>query len=109
MPRVTRPPTPVPVLVLAVGAVMRLTRLVTKDYLTEDARRWVQRNAHEKVAYLVSCPWCSSFWLAGPVAAVAVRWPRSRLVQAVLLALTASHAAGMLANLDAEEVFGDDQ
>lgn len=98
---------PVSMMVLAVGATMRLTRLVTKDYLTEQPRRWVQRNSPEKVAYLVGCPWCSSFWIGGVVAVATARWPRSRLVTAAWLALTASHAAGMMANLDADEVFGE--
>lgn len=108
MPRVTdRPSVPVSMMVLAAGATMRLTRLVTKDYLTADVRRTLQRRLPEKGAYLIGCPWCASFWLGAAVAAVTVRWPRSRAVTAGWLALTASHASGLLANLDPPEDHGD--
>jgi hypothetical protein len=102
-----RPAIPVSMMLLAIGATMRVTRLVTKDYLTDEPRRWVQRRAPEKIAYLVGCPWCTSFWVGGAIAAATARWPRSRAVVALWLALTASHASGMLGNLDPPEDFGE--
>lgn len=106
-PKSDVPAIPVSMMVLAVGATMRVTRLVTKDYLTEDPRKWVQRNAPEKVAYLVGCPWCTSFWVGGVIAIATTRWPRSRFVTGAWLALTASHMAGMIGNLDPPEDFGE--
>lgn len=93
--------------VLAVGATMRLTRLVTKDYLTAGPRRWVQQHAPEKIAYLVGCPWCTSFWLGGAVAGITVAWPTNRAVFALWLALTGSWVTGMFGNLDPPEDFGE--
>lgn len=96
-------------LVLAAVATMRLTRLVTKDYLTETPRRWVQRRAPEKIGYLFGCPWCASFWLAVPVAGLTVWRPRSRLLLAACLALTASQVSGLGANLDVDAPLGADE
>lgn len=104
--RTDRPAIPVSMMVLAIGATMRLTRLVTKDYITEDLRTNLQRRLPEKPAYMIGCPWCASFWLGGLVAGITSRWPRSRLVVTAWLALTASHASGMIGNLDPPEDFG---
>jgi hypothetical protein len=84
--------------VVTVLAVARLTRLVTVDYLLHPLRERVAARfgPDGNVAYLVSCPWCLSVWLAGPVVAVAVAWPDNRVVQAVMVALAASHVAGLL-------------
>lgn len=92
--------------VLAVVATMRLTRFVTKDYLTEWPRKWVQRHAPHHIAYLVGCPWCASFWIGGAVGTMTVLWPSNRALFAVWLALTGSHASGMIGNLDPPEDFG---
>jgi hypothetical protein len=95
-----------PVLVvLVVLATMRVTRLVTTDYLTEPPRRWVQRHAPEKLAYLVGCPWCASVWTGAALALLAVRWPTWWVV-ALLLGLASSQVTGLLARLDPPEDFG---
>lgn len=84
-------------------AVYRLTVLVTEDYLTRDLRELVIRGAYlrageighlnkldgravgelpeddeapPKLAKLVTCPWCSSVWLAAGVVAVSRVAPR---------------------------------
>lgn len=93
--------------VLAVGGTMRLTRLVTHDYLTERPRRWLQARLPEKLAYLIGCPWCASFWIGAAVAPVVVLWPTNRAVLAALIALTASMVSGLFANLDQPEDFGE--
>lgn len=92
---------------LAIGATMRITRLVTHDYLTERPRRWLQRRLPEKLAYLIGCPWCASFWIGGGVAVVTVLWPSNRVLIAAWLALTASMVSGLGANLDVPEDFGE--
>jgi hypothetical protein len=87
---------------VTIGAVIRLTRLVTADYLTAPirdrlTRRWGDES---KRAYLISCDWCSSMWVAPPVATAAILWPDNRAVIVALVALTASLAAGLVAKLD---------
>lgn len=105
---------------LAVGATVRLTLLVTTDRIAQTFRRkvagWspVEGDAtwegtgedidlghvdladRPKVAYLVKCDWCSSFWLAWAPSTVAVLWPDNRAVWAALTALTASLVAGLV-------------
>lgn len=84
--------------VLAVGAVARLTRLVTADKITEPLRdwtlaRWARLDRTKEpsgLAYLVTCPWCVSIYLSVPIALVAVFFDHNRAVLAGLLALTAS-------------------
>jgi hypothetical protein len=86
---------------LVVGAVARLTRLVTKDTITAPARDWIEARAKKaggrklwgKVDDLVNCPWCVSVWVSAPVALAAVFLPRNRLVRAGLVALTSSWLA----------------
>lgn len=51
-----------------------------------------------KLAYLITCPWCSSFWLAWPIAAGAVWAPTEWWFQAPAGALAFSAAAGFLAH-----------
>jgi len=85
--------------VLTVLAVARLTHLVTTDYLTQPFRLWAHRHAPEKVAYLVTCPWCLSLHWAAVVAPVVWLWPHSWWTQVPLLALTASYVTGMAEQL----------
>lgn len=94
---------------LALLTTYRLTRLVTGDYLTDTPRRWLQRHLPEKLAYLVGCPWCASFWIGIPVALVAVDMidpPSHRWAWAAMLALAGSAVAGQLSNLEAVEDLG---
>lgn len=106
--------------VLCLGAVIRLTRLVTEDVLTQPVRRWLVRHrtkpAGDKpenpipgnvtppedeepdedwLVYLIHCRWCASIWIAAPVAAVVWLWPSHWFVQIPLIALTASLLAGL--------------
>lgn len=93
---------------LAVLATHRLTRLVVQDHLTEDIRRRLQARLPEKLAYLIGCPWCASFWLGGAVAVATTVAPRSRLVSAAVLALAASTITGLIAShLDPPDDYGD--
>lgn len=51
---------------LTLGAVLRITRFLNADVLAEPFRSWVERTFGEdsKLAYLVTCPWCASIWVA---------------------------------------------
>lgn len=86
-------------IVLVVVACYRLTRLVTSDYIAEPVRLWAERRWGEKSkrAYLVTCNWCLSIYIAPCVTVPAVLWPTNRIVWAVLLGLTASATAGLVA------------
>lgn len=94
-------------IVLALGATARLTRLVTDDFLTERPRRWLQRHLPEHLAYMLGCPWCASFWIGLPVAAVTVAWPSNRAVLVAWLALSGSLVAGLAATAEGPEDFGE--
>lgn len=83
-------------LVLAVLATYRVTRLVTTDRLLDAPREWVVAR-FDRLGYLVQCDWCSSMWVAPWLVTPAVLWPESRLVLALLGALSASAVTGFLA------------
>jgi hypothetical protein len=84
--------------VIAIGAVVRLSRLVTADKITESIReRLTQRWGEDSLkAYLISCDYCVSIYVAPVVATVAVYWGDNRVVIIGLLALTASFIAGII-------------
>ena len=78
-------------------AAFRLTRLIVEDEIVADLRSaWFRRHdpGTTKLGYLVTCPWCTGFWVsAGVVAARAVA-PRAWGPAAKTLALSA--AVGIL-------------
>ena len=95
--------------VLVLGATHRLARLITADFIMGWLRRWAMlrdaRHGRDEdqpgaLAYLVTCDWCVSMYLALPVAVVAIWWGDNRVVLAILLALTASAFAGNMARLE---------
>lgn len=90
---------PVHVWVLAVVAVVRLTRFVNVDLLFEPVRAVVERRAgaDSRIAYLLSCPWCASIWIAAavmPAAYLAAGAPATAF-EVVASILAASYAAGL--------------
>ena len=51
--------------------VARATRFLNADYLARHFRAAVMRRFGDgNLYYLVTCPWCASIWIAGPVAGV---------------------------------------
>jgi hypothetical protein len=92
---------------LALLAVFRVTRLITRDHLTDTPRRWVQARVPEMVAYLIGCSWCASVWAGAGVGVAVVWWPTNRVVLVVLFALAASAVAGLLSTLDPWEDAGE--
>lgn len=77
-------------------AVYRATRLVTQDRITEPLREavWRHRPADKGIGYLITCPWCSSMWLAA--GAAAARRVAPRVWRPVARVLALSGAAGWL-------------
>lgn len=114
-------------LLLALGATARLTRLVTTDTLTERPRaallaliaqpRRIRRSVGPGVVIppptrlraalvtLLQCPWCISFWIACAVLAAAhaaTLHPWAHTATALLAAaLTLSYFTGWLADNEA--------
>lgn len=104
---------------IIVGAVYRITRVVVADVVAEPIRdwahrRWSARHTEEDdeldgIAYLLTCPWCTSIWVglvvaplgwitAGPGAADSV----ASWIEAALIALTASAVTGNVATREPE-------
>ena len=88
-------------ILLTVGVVARLTRLVTKDSITDPARKWIeakmvkagQRGLWNKIDELVNCPWCVSIWVGVPSGVIMIWHSSNRFVIAGALGLTASWLA----------------
>lgn len=91
-------------LVLALGALARLTRLFTADQITEPVRDAADRLG--AVGYLISCDWCLSVWLSFPVVGSAYWWGPWQGIEAWWIipagALTGSYLTGWLAALEPE-------
>lgn len=82
---------------LALGVTCRVTRFITKDTLAAGFRSWI--GAHfgddSRAAYLVSCGWCTSIWVAMPTALYASCLGGSPWFQGPATALTLSYLAGV--------------
>jgi hypothetical protein len=89
-------------LILALGATARLTRLVTSDRITQAPRDWIldRLNPDGLTAYLLTCRWCVSIYTSIPIAAIATLHPNSLWWEIPALALTASHATGLLTAME---------
>lgn len=107
-----------------VGAVARLTRMVTEDVVFQPFRRFVIRHRpapppqgidpyrivdvpdqdeprdEDWLVYLVHCRWCVSIWISAPMVAAVWAWPHQWWTQVPLIALTASLVAALIAGLE---------
>ncbi len=83
--------------ILALGSTCRITRFVVKDTLAAGFRIWVADHFGEesKLAYLVTCSWCTSIWVAGGVAPLAYYLGGSLWIQIPAIALTLSYLSGV--------------
>jgi len=84
-------------------AFARLILLITSDVITRKPRQRVidaleERN-HEMIAYLVTCPWCVSIWLAIPAAPIIYAYGHHWWLFVPALVLALSAAAGALARV----------
>lgn len=88
-------------------AVMRVTRIVTKDEIAAPFRRWATRKYGDesKMAYLVHCRWCASIWLAIPfsIAWVTTTLPWIWWWLALPGVLVMSQLTGLASRLEEEE------
>ncbi|MGW3078626.1 hypothetical protein [Kitasatospora sp. NPDC001132] len=82
---------------MALGATCRMTRFVTKDTLASGFRSWIADRFGDdsRPAYLVSCGWCASIWVAAVVAPVVFLIGDTPGFQIVATSLTLSYIAGI--------------
>lgn len=96
-------------LLLAVLAVARLTRLIAVDKILEPFRFWLGRRwpADSQRLYLFHCVWCLSIWIAAVV--VPLVWVFGGLSDRLgitawigipALVLATSHLAGLLKGIE---------
>lgn len=85
---------------LAVGATWRVTLLIVADEITRGPRCWLldRLNPDKHVAYLLTCPWCASTWVAIPVVGSGLAWSTGWGWQLATGALTASVVTGWLSS-----------
>ncbi|GAA2311126.1 hypothetical protein GCM10010416_25210 [Streptomyces caniferus] len=82
---------------LSLGATCRITRFLTKDTLAAGFRSWVadRFGDESKPAYLVSCSWCTSIWVASAMTLLA-HWAGGTIgLQLTTTALSLSYLAGL--------------
>lgn len=84
-------------LVILALAVYRLCRLVIEDAVTEKAREliWKRFDASHGVGYLITCYWCTGFWVSSLVVTSYIIVPI--LTMAISLVLALSAFAGLVA------------
>lgn len=74
-------------------ASFRMVKLIRDDRIAEPLRAEVQRRYGDidesKVAYLLQCPWCLSFWFGAALAVGRHRWPGATSAVARTLAVSA--------------------
>jgi hypothetical protein len=84
-------------------AFARFVVLLTSDVITEPPRdrivsALVERK-HNKIAYMLLCPWCISIWLAIPAAPIIYAYGHHWWLYVPAYGLALSAAAGMLARV----------
>lgn len=63
-------------LLINVAAARRLTRLVTQDEITKPIREHHSVTKHEKLSYLLNCPYCVSVYTSAIVTVSSMLFPR---------------------------------
>jgi hypothetical protein len=88
------------VFLLALGITCRITRFITKDTLAAGFRSWMAERFGDdsKLAYVVTCSWCTSIWVSAAVVPLAYAAGSTIAFQAVALVLTLSHLCGVASN-----------
>ncbi len=88
------------VFLLSLGTVCRVTRFITKDALAAGFRSRVAGRFGDdsQPAYLVSCGWCVSVWVAGAVTALAYWAGDETWYQVGATVLTLSYLTGLASN-----------
>jgi len=84
-------------LVILALAVYRLSRLIIEDTVTERLRNavWRRYNPSHGVGYLITCYWCTGFWVASLLVLLFIIVPVPTIAASLVLALSA--LAGIIA------------
>lgn len=84
-------------ILLDIIAVVRLTRLINQDVITEPLRDfvWERFPPNTKIGYLLTCPWCMSIWAGLSITLLRRFFPKTADI--VSTTLTASQVTGTLA------------
>lgn len=87
-------------------AIMRLTRLINADEITDPIRMWAANKygPESTLYYFLTCPWCVSIWLALGTAWIPLLLVDLPLWLWVFLGLAVSHLTGLAASLDSTDV-----
>lgn len=83
-------------ILLDIIAVVRLTRLINTDVITEPLRDlvWSKFPPNTKIGYLLTCPWCMSVWAGLSITLLRHYFPR--VADVVSTTLAASQITGTL-------------
>ncbi|OZC59261.1 hypothetical protein CH276_22705 [Rhodococcus sp. 06-470-2] len=86
---------------LTLGGTIRLTRLITDDFITRHIRAFVirHRGPDSDLAYLVTCPFCLSMYIAGGAFSAAWFYGSHPAFIITAAALTASWLVGITASI----------
>jgi hypothetical protein len=78
-------------LVLLSLAAFRLTHLITTDAITEGLRNriWNKFPPTTKLGYLITCNWCTGFWVSILMVALWLALPQVVIVVSLVLAISA--------------------
>ena len=66
---------------------------MTRDTITDPFRKWVHRRLGDGWFDFITCPWCTSIWIAAGVVALTVLVPQYWQYVAYLLTCSAVAAA----------------
>lgn len=76
--------------ILALGA-YRLTHIITTDAIADNFRQWVwsKQGPATKIGYLITCNWCTGFWVSLLFVIGASVLPQLTFVVSLVLAISA--------------------
>src|SRR5690242_20889167 len=79
--------------VVAALAAARITRLVTRDTITQPLRLWLinRSGVDSRLAELLSCDWCSGVWVSSAVVGTTWAWGDHRWIDRKSTRLNSSH------------------
>lgn len=78
-------------IILALAA-FRLTHLITTDAIADNFRQWVWKkwSPMSKIGYLITCNWCTGFWVSVFLVVSASVLPQVTFVVSLMLAISAT-------------------
>jgi Protein of unknown function (DUF1360) len=81
----------IPHLIILALAIFRITRLIVQDTVLEKVRLRIWRNfpPTEGFGYLITCYWCTSFWISSLVVTCFIIIPIQTLAVGTVMALSA--------------------